>query len=93
MYREEFQKAYGRMVIRAWSDEAFKERLLSDPITVFKETGIAVPQGLDVKVIENTEKAVHFILPPKPEKGCGESICGAAEWCTCFMFHIWKRWF
>ena len=93
MFREEFQKAYGRVVARAWSDEAFKERVVFDPLTVFRENGIPVPEGVHVKVIENTEKSVHFILPPKPEKGCGESACSVAECCTCFMFHIWKMWF
>ena len=80
------------MVIQAWSDEAFKERLLSDPIGVFKENGMPVPEGVHVKGLENTDQAVHFILPSKPEGACEESTCGAGEWCTCFMFHIWKRW-
>jgi hypothetical protein len=93
MYREAFQKAYGRMVVRSWSDEAFRERFLSDPIDVFKEHGIDVPEGVHVKVLENTDKEVHFILPSKSEETCREFVCGVEELCTCYMLHVWKTWF
>ena len=93
MYREEFQKAYGRVVAQAWSDEAFKKKFLSDPIGVFKENGIEVPEGVRVKIVENTDEDVHFILPSKPGETCGGSLCGGGEVCTCFMFNIWKKWY
>jgi hypothetical protein len=93
MYREEFQKAYGRIITQAWSDAAFKEKFLSDPIGVFKENGIEVPEGVHVKIVENTDEEVSFILPSKPGETCGESVCGAGDLCTCFMFNIWKKWF
>ena len=28
-----------------------------------------MPEGVDVKMVENTEEIVHFILPAPPEKG------------------------
>ena len=93
MYREEFQKAYGRIVVKAWSDAAYKEKFLSNPIGVFQENGIEVPEGVQVKIVENTEEDVHFILPAKPTGTCSGSVCGAGELCTCFMFNIWKQWY
>lgn len=32
--------AYGKIVAKAWTDEAFKQRLLSDPAAVLKEEGV-----------------------------------------------------
>jgi len=67
MDRGEFQKAYGRIVAKAWADEDFKQRLLSDPTTVLKENGINVPEGVQFKVVESTGSLVHLILPAKPD--------------------------
>jgi len=66
MDREEFQKAFGKSIAKAWTDEAFKAKLLADPTAVFKENGIEVPEGVEVKMLENTENMVHFVLPPPP---------------------------
>ncbi len=62
----EFQKAYGKLVAKAWSDDDFKAQLLSDPMTVFKENDVIVPKGIEVVMVENTEDITHFILPPEP---------------------------
>ena len=36
---------------------------------MLKEAGADVPEGLQLKVVENTERLVHLILPPRPESG------------------------
>ncbi len=66
MDREEFQKAYGKVVAKAWSDPDFKAKLLADPKTVLKENGLEFPQDVEILVVENTEEIVHLILPPEP---------------------------
>jgi hypothetical protein len=93
MNREDFQKAYAKLVARAWSDADFKQDLISDPIRVFEENGIQVPEGADIKVVENCEDLTHFILPVKPDWDCGGIACGMEGLCICYMFHIWKMWF
>jgi len=67
MDRGEFQKAYGRIVAKAWADEDFKQRLLSDPTTVLKENGINVPEGVDFNVLESTDNLIYLLLPPRPD--------------------------
>lgn len=76
MTPEEFQKAYGKLVAKAWEDEAFKAELLSDPMKVFKENGIEVPGGTEVKIVENTTDTMHFILPPEPTDELSEGELG-----------------
>ena len=60
------QQQWAQVVAKAWSDEAFKKRLLAQPAAVLKEAGADVPEGLQFKVVENTERLVHLILPLKP---------------------------
>jgi len=67
MNREQFQKAYAKIVAKAWADEGFKQRLLSDPTTVLKEHGIEVPVGVVFKVVESTSNLVYLTLPPRPD--------------------------
>jgi hypothetical protein len=58
-----------QIVAKAWADETFKNRLLSNPSAVFQEVGLEVPQGLQVRVVENTDQILHFTLPAKPREG------------------------
>ena len=50
-----------------WKDETLKARLMSDPKAVLKEYGLDVPEGMDVKVVENADDRVHITLPPPPD--------------------------
>jgi len=63
-------KQWARIVAKAWADEAFKKRLLSDPIAVLKAEGDEVPAGISFRVVENTESTVYLVLPAMP-KGAG----------------------
>ena len=62
---KESQNAWDKVVAKAWSDELFKKRLLADPATLLKEHGIEVPAEVNVKVMEDSAKTVHLILPER----------------------------
>jgi hypothetical protein len=55
-----------KIVKKAWSDEAFKRRLVSNPAAVLKEEGLEPPKDTQVMVVENTSSTVHLTLPAKP---------------------------
>jgi hypothetical protein len=59
-------KKWAQLTAQAWVDEKLKQRLLSNPTPVLKEHGIEVPPGVDVRVVENTEKVYYFTLAAKP---------------------------
>ncbi|MBR1153712.1 NHLP leader peptide family RiPP precursor [Bradyrhizobium sp. JYMT SZCCT0428] len=61
----EWIKQWSKIVEKAWHDESYKNRLKSDPETVLKEEGIAPPEGVQVKLVENTPSLVHLTLPAK----------------------------
>ena len=79
-------KKIGQLISKAWSNEEFKKRLLSDTMAVLKENGISVPEGVTVKAVENTDKVFHIVIPPKPagpELSDEEldKVAGGFEWC------------
>jgi hypothetical protein len=60
-------KKYAKLIAKAWSDASFKERLLADPRAVFEDEEIKVPQGVDIKVVEQTDTQIFFVIPRPPE--------------------------
>ena len=49
-----------------WKDEALKARFMNDPKAVLAEYGMPVPDGMDVKVVENSDNCVHITMPMAP---------------------------
>jgi hypothetical protein len=49
-----------------WKDEALKARFMSDPKAVLAEYDMPVPEGIDVKVVENADNTVHITMPAPP---------------------------
>ena len=62
----EQKNSLARLFAACWKDEALKARLMSDPKAVLKEHGLDVPDGIDVKVVENADDCVHITLPAPP---------------------------
>ena len=60
-------KKWFQLAAQARADKALKRRLLDTPVVVLREHGINVRQGLDVRVVENTEKVVYLRLPAEAE--------------------------
>jgi hypothetical protein len=61
-----WQKQWGMLVAKAWSDESLKRRLVKDPAAVLDEHGIEVPRGIELRVVEDTDEVCHLVLPPSP---------------------------
>jgi hypothetical protein len=59
---------YEREVIKkAWTDEEFKQRFLSDPKAVIaEEIGETLPDNIEFEVLQETENKVYFVLPNNP---------------------------
>ena len=53
-----------RVISKVNSDQAFRSLLLKDANAALNSIGIEVPHGLTVRVHENTESTVNYILPP-----------------------------
>ncbi len=55
-----------KAIARAWADEAYKAKLLADPHSALAEAGVEIPEGVTVKIVENTADIVHLVLPAMP---------------------------
>ena len=62
----EQKNALAQLFAACWKDEALKARLMSDPKAVLAEYDMSVPDGIDVKVVENADDCVHITLPASP---------------------------
>lgn len=92
MTREEQGKKMGEVIKKAWTDEAFKERLLKDATAVLKEEGVDIPPGLEVRAVENTDKVFHLVLPPRRaterlSDDALNAVAGGFGRPTCFNYH------
>ena len=56
----------GAVILRAWADPVFKERLITAPKDVLREAGVEIPTGTDIRVVENTSKVTYVTLPFPP---------------------------
>ena len=56
----------GDLFAACWKDDALKARFMSEPKTVMAEYGIHMPDGMDVKVVENSDNCVHIAMPEAP---------------------------
>ncbi|MEE2907120.1 MAG: NHLP leader peptide family RiPP precursor [Planctomycetota bacterium] len=59
----EQRKALAQLFAACWKDEALKARFQSDPKAVLAEYGMDVPEGMVVKVVENSDNCVHITMP------------------------------
>jgi hypothetical protein len=67
----EQKNALAQLFAACWKDEALKARFMRDPKSVLKDYGLDLPNGVDVKVMENAENCVHITLPAAPA-GAGD---------------------
>ena len=64
----ESKNALATLFAACWKDEALKARFIADPKAVLAEFDVAIPDGIDVNVVENSDNCVHITLPAAPEK-------------------------
>jgi hypothetical protein len=88
--RSQQVKQYGQIVARAWTDDAFKQRLIADPKSVLAEFGVHTDARKEVRVVENDESVFYLVIPQKPGNLTAEQLesdiapdCVVTECDTC----------
>jgi nitrile hydratase subunit alpha len=71
-----------RVVAKAWSDPAYKQRLLSDPDKAIAELGYTGQQGEHMLVVENTPSLHNMIV-------C--TLCSCYPWPTLGLPPVWYK--
>jgi hypothetical protein len=70
-------RAYAEATRKAWSDPAFREKLLADPRASLSAEGVQVPADVTIKVLENTGDVIHLVLPARPSDALSEEALAA----------------
>lgn len=53
---------------KADADDQFRARLMSDPRAVIEEEfDLAIPDGVEIQVHQDSSEIAHVILPPSPK--------------------------
>jgi nitrile hydratase len=71
-----------QVVARAWSDPAYKARLLTDATAAIAELGFSGVQGEDMVVVENTPEVHNMVV-------C--TLCSCYPWPTLGLPPIWYK--
>jgi hypothetical protein len=54
---------YAAVMAQVVGDPVFRMRLMADPVATLKAAGVAIPDGVAVRVVENTDTLVRLVLP------------------------------
>ena len=71
-----------KVVARAWTDPAYKQRLLTDATAAIKEFGFSGLQGEDMMVLENTPEVHNVVV-------C--TLCSCYPWPTLGLPPVWYK--
>ena len=67
------------IVQRSLEDENFRQRLLDDPkAAVEEELGTRLPEGVQVRAVEETAQTIYLVLPNSSPLGEGEELSDEA---------------
>jgi len=81
-----------KIIAQCWEDEEFKKRLMADPAKILDAEGVNVPDGVSIRVMEDTKQVRTLIIPPAPSHldddqlkritggaGSGFDFCGSHD--------------
>ena len=71
-----------RVVARAWSDPAYKQRLLKSGTAALAELGYSGEQGADIRVVENTPQVHNLVV-------C--TLCSCYPWPVLGLPPVWYK--
>lgn len=81
--------AYAKVIERSLTDPAFRRQLVGDPAATLRSAGVALPDGVSVKVVEDTDTLVHVVLPALVPAGATsdrelEKVAGGVTTGACY---------
>jgi hypothetical protein len=83
-----------RLQHKAQEDDSFRQQLLQDPKRALEqELGTSLPDGVNVKAVEETADTIYLVIPSQSQKAAGSAELsdadldavagGGSSWSTC----------
>jgi hypothetical protein len=60
-----------KAAMRSTNDQAYRAELLHDSLAARGDAGVDLPEGIDVKVVENEAAIVYLVLPEASDDDLG----------------------
>jgi len=54
---------FDELLLDVYSDMELKQRFLDDPASVLRQRGVEVPDGVELRVLEDSPTVRHIVLP------------------------------
>ncbi|MCY4101190.1 MAG: NHLP leader peptide family RiPP precursor [Rhodobacteraceae bacterium] len=68
-----------KLLARAEKDGEFRAKLLENPKAAIKDaTGLTVPEGIKIRVLEDNSSDYHLVLPPLGQDLSDQEMSGVA---------------
>ena len=84
MNQNEQNKKLAQLIAKAWADDNFKKKLLSDPAAVLKAEGVELPAGMGIQAVEDTQTVHHLVIPAKPTELSDDELEKVAGGTACY---------
>jgi hypothetical protein len=81
-------KQWSKIIAKAWADDSFRDRLLSEPKAVLRAQGFATTREVCVTLaetceMESSDEILYLALPPKPDDLSEEELLpGGVAYCA-----------
>ena len=66
MERKDRRHVVAAIIARAWSDKEFLAELLTRPDEVLRDYGMDVPEGVRIRMHQDTQTTEHGVIPAPP---------------------------
>jgi hypothetical protein len=67
-----------KLIAKTMKDETFRKSLLENPkAAIEEETGIKLPEAINLKVVEENPSTFYLVLPPKINPGTEDELSEA----------------
>lgn len=71
-----------QLIAQCQTDASFKQRFMADPVAVLKATGVPVPEGVKINVVENTAQEITLVIPAPASDVTDDALAGVAGGCA-----------
>ncbi|WOJ93370.1 NHLP leader peptide family RiPP precursor [Congregibacter variabilis] len=88
MSQEQANELFSQVVAKCWADDDYKQKLINDPAAVLKAEGVEMPEGVSLRVVEDSEQLHTIVLPAKPTSLSDDDLDNVAGGLCCLPLGI-----
>ena len=84
---DQFWEALGRFAQRYCSDAEVRARVARGDTSDLDRSALNIPDGMDIRIVEQTADTFYFPLPPVPNQALSDESLGSMAGGSCLPGH------